>query len=162
MEDTRRRFLVIGLTAGLVLALALPAVAAGRHAKANGSVVWTSASGRAGITTHFSLHDRDGDDVRGSFVSMTIPLAGGGVEWREISVECVTIDGDTARWGGHITATNNPTLLGDPIIGWVRDGGTPGAAGDGMGTWANPGKPLCSHTFTGGGTVTAGNLTVMP
>jgi hypothetical protein len=122
-------------------------------------VYWTSAGGLEGIYTSFALHDRPGDDVRGSFVCMEIPRDGW-VEWREINVECVTVVGDEARWGGHIAATNNPNLEDDPITGWVHDVGTPGSAGDMTGTYANPPYDVCSDRFTGGGTVTAGNLVV--
>jgi hypothetical protein len=157
---TRRRTVLVGLIVTLLLVVALPAVAGG-HPKANGSVTWTSAGGLEGIHTEFSLHDRPGDDVRGSGVYMTVPRDWG-TEWRQITVACVTVTGNVARWGGHITATNNPAFEGDPIVGWVRDIATPGSGGDMIGTYANPPHGICGHSFTGGGTITAGNLTVKP
>lgn len=153
------RILVLMVGAALVIAFAAPAFA-GSDAKATGSVTWTSAGGLEGIYTEFALHDRDGDDVRGSSVYMTIPQDGW-TEWRTIRVDCVEISGDVARWGGYITATNG-SKLDAPIVGWVMDGGTPGANGDLIGTFANPPYGICGHSFTGGGTVTAGNLSVMP
>jgi hypothetical protein len=156
-----KRLWIAALVVGLVLAMAIPALA-GNHAKANGSVEWTSSGLVTGIYSEFSLHDREGDDVRGSYFFMTIPQAGG-TEWRWITVECVMVDGDHAHWAGTITATNG-SKLDAPIVGWVMDGGTPGSDGDLIGTYANPtyGVANCGQEFTGGGTVTSGNLTVMP
>lgn len=157
-----RTALLVAVVASLVLVIALPALAGDDHPKANGSVEWTNAAGTIeGIYTEFSLHDREGDDVRGSYVYMAIPRAEE-VEWRWITVECVQVVGDVARWGGHITASSNAGLVDDPIVGYVFDGGTPGSSGDMIGTYANPPYDICSYTFTGGGTVTSGNLTVKP
>jgi hypothetical protein len=158
--STSKRSIVVFLAIAAMLALlAVPAFASS-HAKANGSVTWESAGGQE-LYTEFSLHDRDGDDVRGSFVNMG--LANG--DWREIRVECVTVVGNAAYWGGYITHVNYEPVTEVPIIGVVYDNATPGSGGDTIGAWANSGKNLCNPSnwnWNGGGTVIEGNLTVMP
>ena len=140
--------ILLVIVGALLLTVALPAFAGG-HAKATGSVEWTSGgtTPTAGIYTEFALHDRSGDDVRGSYVYMTIPRTWG-LEWREITVICVTVDGDHAHWGGYIDASNNAAMEGMYIQGWVYDGGTPGShrTGDGTEGWSaeiGDGVALC-------------------
>lgn len=153
----RKLSLLLMMITALVLAV-VPASANGRHPKANGEVTWTGGSSQQiqGIYTKFSLHDRPGDDVRGSWVYMEVPTDGG-VQTREIRVDCVQIEGSTATWSGVITASNAAAVIGQAISGWVLDAGRPGSDGDRIGT--HKGVSDCEWG-PGNGIVTAGNLTV--
>ena len=79
-----------------------------------------------------------------------------------IDVQCVKIDGEEVNWGGLVSASSPPGHpVGTDIVGWATDEAT-----DMIGDWANsyPGNDdPCSAAalgWTGGGTVTSGDLVV--
>ena len=160
----RSRYLVVLLVVGMIVAFAIPA-AAGNHGIATGDVYWTNHAGTfAGIHTVFSLHDNPPGSVstygdRG-YVYQNVP--GKGEIW--IDVDCVKIDGSEAWWSGHTVGATGDYIDTDYMSGWFKDVATPGASGDGIGTLPDLSN-RCPSTWTpgnGGGTVTAGNLTVHP
>jgi hypothetical protein len=166
----RSKYLVVLLVVGMFVALAIPA-AAGNHAMATGDVYWTNASGRiAGIHTTLSLHeDAPGSvsefDDRGWVYQYVPPTDTSPAKEALIRVDCVLIEGSEAHWGGWVVAASGGYTVGGSMVGWLDDQATPGANGDGIGSYYDHFSNPCSSealAWTGGGTVTGGNLKVHP
>lgn len=123
---------------------------------AYGDVVWTSGPGVSGIQTTFTMFEgiTDGDGY-GKATQVN------GDVTRVTTATCVRIDGYEVNWGGYVMDSTVASEIGQPIIGWAKDGAT-----DMIGGWfaGFPGYPNpCSNaalTFNGTGTVTAGDLVV--
>lgn len=163
MTTTIQKTLYIVLALALVLATVTTttAFAKGPHLKATGDVTWTSAPGVAGYRTVFNAH-QDAPGKKAERGNVTLYHPDGGM--RTTDVECVLIEGNEAWFGGTVTAADGAFAgqVGDKVLWWVEDNGQPGAdPADKIGAtrgFANPCAKL--GDWTGGGTVTDGNLVV--
>lgn len=168
MGTINNRWLLMATVVALVLVAALPLSAGPNKNKATGSVEWTNQAGDAHVYTEFALHDRDGDDVRGSHYYQEVdkPIDGVIDTWIEVEITCVVIDGDKARWTGIVADSNDDLHNGKLIKGSIQDIATPGADGDKIGSYLGYSNTPVNCTTAGftsfplGGTVTSGNLTV--
>jgi len=146
----------------MFLALAVPA-SAGNHPTATGDVYWTNYNGSyTGIHTVLSLHQDapGGTSQYGDRGSVYQYVPGKGEAW--IEVMCVSIDGNEAHWAGKIVDATGGYTVGKWMEGWLKDGGTPGAGVDGIGSIVRSSSPCPNLVFEGRGTVTDGNLQVHP
>jgi hypothetical protein len=155
----RRGMILLAVLALFVLAVPLTASAGGNsHAKANGEVYWTSAGG-AELYTEFNAHA----DAPGRYPDRGVAymeLFGPSGWTRTVDFSRVEVDSDQAWMCGEITAGDS---AGSWMTMWVKDVGTPGSDGDLIGAYKGTEVAACNRVterWTGGGTVTGGNLMV--
>lgn len=173
-EALMRKTLVLASVAALIAVFAVPALASGPHDKATGDVTWTAAGGAIpGVVSQFDVHDDPSGAVstygdRGTYWQFR-PTGPGFTEGTlTIDVNCVRIDGDTARFAGTaVEKTGGYTAFGDIFAFQVVDNGTPGTAGpDQIGGTAFATLAAACNAVEGttgiplGGVVTDGNLSV--
>jgi len=159
------------MTVALLTALmALPAVAKGPHAKANGTIEWTARGGALpGLVTSFSVHDEAPgmNSDRGFWT-----LSNNNVGSYTVDIVCVNVDGDQAWFAGVVTEGDGiyADRPGAVQLFWVKDAATPGSGGDLLGG-AGPDRfgsveDTCAKveagSWTGTGAVDSGNLKTHP
>lgn len=145
------------------------------HAKATGDVTWAAQDGDVpGLKSEFDVHE----DAPGNTSSygdrgthhISRPadgdFSGGSLK---LDVKCVNVE-DTEAWFAGTVASGQgewSNLKGEVFLYWVKDNGTPGAAGPdmigGTGTYSALDKActaVANGSWTGTGLVTDGNLVV--
>jgi len=141
--------------------VAVSVSAQGSHAKATGDVTWASGPGVEGYRTVFDAHvGAPGKHSERGSVVLYHPDGG----MRAMDVSCAMIEGNEAWFAGEVYAADGAFdgQIGKKVIFWVQDNGQPGSdPADKIGAtkqFANPCAKL--GDWTGGGTVTDGNLKV--
>jgi hypothetical protein len=120
---------------------------------ASGSGV--SAPSKGSVQFSFTAVGQAGSAASGT-MTFHDPFFG---ETHGATVECLKVEGNEAVMVGLITSSSNPSRIGQRLVFWVEDNGTPGAGVDGF-NWSIPFSPSCSFLLSAAPPITSGEIVV--